>query len=171
MILAYDIGRNLGWAMFAHGKVTSGVEKLPNKKSKAQNVGIASSLAAAQQHIAAHMLIAATETGLRAVAYEQVRRHLGTDAAHAYGAYMGIFALQCHQSGVPFVGYGVAHIKKLWTGKGNANKIDMIREARRRGFYVADDNEADALAVLNAHMIATGWPDGIKVKSKGIDNE
>ena len=38
-----------------------------------------------------------------------------------------------------------------WTGgyaKGNADKAAMIAAARARGFSPADDNEADAIAIL-----------------------
>jgi Holliday junction resolvasome RuvABC endonuclease subunit len=47
-----------------------------------------------------------------------------------------------------------ASVKKHWTGKGNAKKDDMIAACRQRGWWVADDNEADALAIwdLGCHL-------------------
>ena len=33
-------------------------------------------------------------------------------------------------------------------GKGNADKVSMIAAARARGYSPADDNEADAIAIL-----------------------
>ena len=39
-------------------------------------------------------------------------------------------------------------IKKHATGKGNANKDQMIGAVRMRGHTPADDNEADAIALL-----------------------
>jgi len=50
--------------------------------------------------------------------------------------------------GVPYQGVPVGTIKKFLTGQGNANKQAMIDAARRRGFSPADDNEADAIAIL-----------------------
>jgi len=50
--------------------------------------------------------------------------------------------------GVPYQGVPVGTIKKFLTGKGNANKDAMIAAAQARGFSPADDNEADAIAIL-----------------------
>ena len=43
----------------------------------------------------------------------------------------------------------VGTIKRHATGKGNAPKEAMIAAARARGFSPADDNEADAIAILH----------------------
>ena len=51
--------------------------------------------------------------------------------------------------GVPYSGVPVGTIKRQWTGQGNAPKQAMIAAARARGFSPADDNEADALAILH----------------------
>ena len=40
-------------------------------------------------------------------------------------------------------------IKRHVTGKGNAGKSEMVSAVRARGYLVTDDNEADALAVLD----------------------
>ena len=50
--------------------------------------------------------------------------------------------------GVPYQGVPVGTIKRHATGKGNANKEAMMAVARSRGFSPADDNEADAIAIL-----------------------
>ena len=50
--------------------------------------------------------------------------------------------------GVPYDGVPVGTIKRHATGKGNADKEAMIAAARARGFSPADDNEADAIAIL-----------------------
>jgi Holliday junction resolvasome RuvABC endonuclease subunit len=50
--------------------------------------------------------------------------------------------------GVPYEGVPVGTIKRHATGKGNASKQTMIDAARARGFDPADDNEADAIALL-----------------------
>lgn len=52
----------------------------------------------------------------------------------------------------------VSTIKKHWTGRGNAKKVDMLRVARERGFHPADDNQADALALLDYALCAEGEP-------------
>ena len=50
--------------------------------------------------------------------------------------------------GIPYEGVPVGTIKRHATGKGNANKDVMMAAARARGFSPADDNEADAIAIL-----------------------
>jgi Holliday junction resolvasome RuvABC endonuclease subunit len=42
----------------------------------------------------------------------------------------------------------VGTIKRFATGKGNADKSEVIAALRARGFEPADDNEADAIAIL-----------------------
>jgi Holliday junction resolvasome RuvABC endonuclease subunit len=81
------------------------------------------------------------------VAFEEVRRHLGTDAAHVYGGIVGILTAECEERGIPYQGYPVGAIKKLATGKGNAPKDAMLAAARARwpDITVTDDNQADAL--------------------------
>lgn len=84
--------------------------------------------------------------------FEEVRRHAGTDAAHVYGGLMATLTAWCEDHGVPYEGVPVGTIKKAWTGKGNANKAVMIAECLDRGYSVADDNEADAIALFNVKM-------------------
>jgi Holliday junction resolvasome RuvABC endonuclease subunit len=49
----------------------------------------------------------------------------------------------------PNRGVPVATIKCHVTGKGNASKEEVIAAIRARGHSLADDNEADALALLD----------------------
>lgn len=80
--------------------------------------------------------------------FEEVRRHLGTDAAHAYGGFLGILTSWCERNCVPYKGVPVQTIKKYITGKGNASKQMVIEALHNRGYKVIDHNEADALALL-----------------------
>ena len=52
--------------------------------------------------------------------------------------------------GLEAVGYNLAQIKRHATGKGNANKEAMVKAAEEKlGVAVGDDNEADALWILD----------------------
>ena len=83
------------------------------------------------------------------VVYEEVRRHLGTDAAHVYGGMLAILTEWCERNKIPYEGVPVGTIKKFATGKGNAPKADMILAVNTRwGIDVSDDNEADAIALF-----------------------
>lgn len=86
--------------------------------------------------------------GVTVIYYEEVRRHASTSAAHIYGGFVAMLKSFCVDNGVGYESVPVGQIKKSWTGKGNAKKDAMIDEARRRGHEPADDNEADALAIL-----------------------
>jgi Holliday junction resolvasome RuvABC endonuclease subunit len=86
--------------------------------------------------------------GVDLVVYEQVRRHAGVDAAHAFGGWLAILTAWCDHHGIAYQGAPVGTIKRHITGKGNADKAAVIAAIRARGFNPADDNEADALAIL-----------------------
>jgi Holliday junction resolvasome RuvABC endonuclease subunit len=86
--------------------------------------------------------------GIDAVYFEEVRRHIGTDASHVYGGLLATLTSWCEAHGIPYQGVAVGTIKRFATGKGNADKQAMIAAVRERGFEPADDNEADAIAIL-----------------------
>jgi len=88
--------------------------------------------------------------GVDLVIYEEVRRHLGTDAAHIYGGIVAIIQEHCELKEIPYQGVPVGTIKKFATGKGNSNKEAMLAAARDRWpeVDIVDDNQADALWLL-----------------------
>ena len=86
--------------------------------------------------------------GLDAIFFEEVHRHLGVDAAHAYGGFLAHVTAWCEHHQIPYEGVPVGTIKRHATGKGNANKEAMIAAMQSCGFSPGDDNEADALALL-----------------------
>jgi hypothetical protein len=85
---------------------------------------------------------------IAAIWFEEVRRHAGTDAAHVYGGLMATLTAWAELRGVPYAGVPVGTIKRHATGKGNADKAAIFAAMRVRGHAPADDNEADALALL-----------------------
>ena len=86
--------------------------------------------------------------GFDLVVYEQVRNYAGVDAAHAFGGWLAILTAWCDHHEIAYQGVPVGTIKRHVTGKGNADKAAVIAAIRARGFNPADDNEADALAIL-----------------------
>jgi Holliday junction resolvasome RuvABC endonuclease subunit len=82
------------------------------------------------------------------LAFEEVRRHSSTDAAHVYGGLMATLTAWCEARLKPYQGVPVGTIKKHVTGKGNANKALVMQAMVDRGHKPCDDNEADALALL-----------------------
>ena len=86
--------------------------------------------------------------GLRRVVFEEVLRHAGTDASHVYGGFLATLTAWCEEHEVPYEGVPVGTIKRYATGRGNVDKAKMIEAMRARGYLPADDNEADAIALL-----------------------
>jgi Holliday junction resolvasome RuvABC endonuclease subunit len=142
-LLAIDLGTTTGWALrprdqqIAHGFVTlkpqrfegGGMRYLRFKRWLTELKGLA--------------------TDIHAVYFEEVRRHVGVDAAHVYGGLMATLTTWCEHHGIPYQGVPVGTIKKHATGKGNAGKEEVLAAMRAKGHPVADDNEADALALLH----------------------
>lgn len=89
--------------------------------------------------------------GLTAVYFEEVRRHLGVDAAHVYGGFLATLTAWCEAMphGLPYQSVPVSHIKRQVTGKGNASKQEVISAVKAKGYQPQDDNEADALALID----------------------
>ena len=86
--------------------------------------------------------------GIDAVYFEEVRRHIGTDAAHVFGGLLATLTAWCEQHSLPYQGVPIGTWKRHACGKGNANKDEVIAAMRARGFEPVDDNEADAIAIL-----------------------
>jgi Holliday junction resolvasome RuvABC endonuclease subunit len=143
IILALDLGTTTGWALrpsdgdMAHGFVSfrpqrfegGGMRFLRFKRWLSE--------------------IHATANDIHAVYFEEVRRHVGVDAAHVYGGLMATLTTWCEHRNIPYQGVPVGTIKKHATGKGNAGKGEVIAAMRAKGHPVTDDNEADALALLH----------------------
>lgn len=85
---------------------------------------------------------------IEAIHFEEVRRHVGTDAAHVYGGLLAVLSAWCEEHLVAYQGVPVGTIKQFITGKGNADKAAVIAAVQAKGFAPADDNEADAIAIL-----------------------
>ena len=141
-ILALDLGTTTGWAIRGYdGLITSGTA---NFKPGRYDGGGMRYLRFTNWLTELDRLSGPIAT----IWFEEVRRHAGTDAAHVYGGLMASLTSWGELRGVSYQGVAVGTIKKHATGKGNAPKQAMIDAARARGFSPADDNEADAIAIL-----------------------
>jgi Holliday junction resolvasome RuvABC endonuclease subunit len=141
-ILALDLGTTTGWALrTSDSRITSGT--ITFKPSRFEGGGMR--YLRFRRWLAE---IADLAGGLGRIAFEEVRSHAGTDAAHIYGGFLGQLTAWCEERAIPYEGVPVGTIKRFATGKGNAGKEAVIAAMRARGFAPADDNEADALALL-----------------------
>lgn len=143
--LALDLGTTTGWAICRDGLTVSGTVSF--KVGRYEGGGM-------RYLRFQRWLDEMAGDGLDSIWFEEVRRHLGTDAAHVYGGLLATLTAWAEHNGIPYSGVPVGSIKKHATGKGNASKEAMIAAAVARHFAPADDNEADALALL--HMVERG---------------
>ena len=142
-ILALDLGTTTGWALRgSDGNVTSGSESFRPQRFEGGGM----------RFLRFKRWLTELKTvadGIDALHFEEVRRHVSTDAAHAYGGFLATLTAWCEHHQIPYQGVPVGTIKKHATGKGNAGKEDAIASVRARGHSPSDDNEADALALLH----------------------
>ena len=143
IVLTLDLGTQTGWACrSASGVVSSGTINF--KPGRYQGGGMR--YLRFNQWLTDLLAVAGP---VEALYFEEVRRHLGVDAAHAYGGFLGHLTAICEQQGIAYAGVPVGTIKRHVTGKGNANKAKVIQAVRLLGYYPTDDNEADALALMH----------------------
>lgn len=142
-LLALDLGTTTGWALSGQTHhITSGCENFKPQRFEGggmRYLRFKRWLTEIKQSV----------DSIDAVYFEEVRRHAGVDAAHAYGGFLATLTAWCEHHQIPYQGVPVGTIKKHATGKGNASKDDMIAAAKARGFDPVDDNESDALALLH----------------------
>lgn len=153
LILTLDLGIKTGWAIHdQNGVITSGVSHI--KTTRFEGGGMR------------YLKFKKWLTELKSkygefeeIHFEEVRMHrsrnkqgkvtFNIDAAHAYGGFVATLTAWCEHHQIPYAAVSVGQIKKHITGKGNANKAMVIKAVKAKGFNPADDNEADALALLD----------------------
>ncbi|MGE0580496.1 crossover junction endodeoxyribonuclease RuvC [Reyranella sp.] len=141
-ILSLDLGTTTGWALRSHDSLlTSGTVSFRPGRYDGGGMRYLRFRSWLDQ-------IAADAGGLAAIYFEEVRRHVGTDAAHIYGGFLGILTAWCESRAIAYQGVPVGTIKRHVAAKGNADKAAVMAAIRARGFSPADDNEADAIAIL-----------------------
>ena len=151
-ILALDLGTHTGWALrHRDGTTTSGSESFAPRRFEGGGM----------RYLRFKRWLTEVKhsaDGIEAVHFEEVRRHAGVDAAHAYGGFLAHLTAWCEHHQIPYQGVPVGTIKKHATGRGNAGKAEVIAAMRAQGFDPADDNEADALALLQWALRVEGEP-------------
>jgi hypothetical protein len=148
-ILALDLGQKTGWAVRnADGAITSGTAEFKPGRFEGGGMVFLRFRAWLQE-------VDETAGGIGAVYFEEVVARRGIAAAHAY--FLAHLTAWAEATKTPYRDVPVGTIKRHATGKGNADKDAVIAAVRALGFDPADDNEADALALLD-WVLTTGGP-------------
>ena len=141
-ILALDLGTSAGWSFRSpDGHISTGTVSL--KHTRYDGGGM--------RYLRFRRWLEQLDIDagpIEAIYFEEVRRHAGTDAAHVYGGLLGMLTAWCEEHQVAYQGVPVGTIKRFIAGKGNADKAAVIAAVQGKGFAPADDNEADAIAIL-----------------------
>jgi hypothetical protein len=140
-ILSLDLGTSMGWALRLGGKTHSGTVSFRPSRYDGGGMRFVRFRSWLEQLAADRALPAS-------IYFEEVRRHAATDAAHIYGGFLACLTAWCEERGIAYQGVPVGTIKRHVTARGNADKQAVIDAVRARGFAPADDNEADAIAIL-----------------------
>ena len=143
-ILALDLATTTGYAIRRHdGEIDSGRIRLPEKVERDGQ----------RLHALRKILteLKFSYQGFDFVVWENAPFQKGV-ANERYHNLAGTLMVWCEQHEVGYGKVDVSTIKKFATGKGNAQKPDMIKAAKDVGYNVIDDNEADALHLLRLTM-------------------
>jgi crossover junction endodeoxyribonuclease RuvC len=136
-VVALDLGTKMGWAVLEDGQRFSGTEEFQSGRFEGGGM----------RYLRFRRWLA--KLGPGEVYFEEVRFSKTTDAAHVYGGMLATLTAWCEEHGVPYMGVPVKTVKKHATQNGNAGKPAMVAAARARGWEPRDDNEADALWILD----------------------
>lgn len=141
IVLALDLGTTTGWAISQDGTINSGTQGF--KPGRYEGGGM--------RFLRFRKWLTEVKNSagvIDAVYFEEVRRHMGVDAAHAYGGFLATLSAWCEHHHIAYSGVPVGTIKRHATGKGQASKEAVIAAMQAKGHQPQDDNEADAIALL-----------------------
>ena len=151
-VLALDLGTRMGWAIIRPNGTISGMKSFVPRSHDVPGQRWINFRAFLNE------LAAMSETDIGAIYFEDLimnAKH-GVGPIVMFGGYVAHLQLWAGVRRIPLYPVHNATIKKHWTGKGNAKKVDMLRVCRERGIHAKDDNEADALALLDYALCCEG---------------
>jgi len=148
--LALDMANQTGWAVSDGKEVISGTELLSKPAA-----GVPASI----RGLALLFTTLSQSWDIVDIVYE-FPHHRGRYAT-ASGYYLvGKLLELCDENNIKVQGVHSKAVKKWATGNGNASKDQMKEECIIRGYNPKDDNEADALLILEYHLHKLGVKHG-----------
>lgn len=135
-ILALDIATKTGWKT----ETSSGVIDFKPNRGESDGMRVVRFKSRIKEIISLE--------GIDLVAYERPAG-MHKSSIMVESEMIGVLKLLCIEQNIQMACYSASEIKKFATGKGNANKIQMVEAAIQLGFNPKDDNEADAIHLYN----------------------
>lgn len=142
VILAIDPGVFSGWATNKHGTIESGVEEFPKERGSSEGMRYINF----NKWI--HEILDLIQPDI--VAIEKSFTFKSGQAADIQSGFRTRIYEACTKKDIDYFSVPPPTLKKFFTGNGRASKEDMIKKASEKfNKEIEDDNEADALALLN----------------------
>jgi Holliday junction resolvasome RuvABC endonuclease subunit len=134
-ILALDVATRTGWCT----ETASGVWDLTPKRDQSKGMKLVKFKAFLKEIIALEKITL--------VAFERSQGAHQSAVIHQAELH-GILKLYCEENSIEYVAHSPSEIKRFATGKGNSNKLAMVKAAQEKhGMQGDDDNEADAIHI------------------------
>ena len=139
-ILSLDPATKCGWA---HSSGVSGTWDLSVRRDESAGMRLIRMRSKLNEILKAHPI--------ELVVYEAARNAAPKmqGALVVQATIQSVLVVWCEDNSVNYRGYSPTEIKKHATGKGNANKAAMMKSAEQRFGKIEDDNQADALWLLD----------------------
>ncbi len=142
MILALDLATLTGYAVGGDGfPPRGGTINLKPAKGETDAVRFL--------RLTQHLKRIIKEHEITEIYFEKVDFIVSTRQGHLWGGYWSYLLGVAHANKLTCTGINVKKLKKYATGNGNAKKEQMIQAAIAKGWRPQDDNEADALWILD----------------------
>lgn len=149
-ILALDLATTTGWALHAAGVLTSGSQDFARYKGSSSR---------AAEHVGEPFAKFGRWVRERirddkptVIVYERSGFFKSMAAVDTSKGLRGVLLAYAAAYGVRVECYAPSQVKLFWTGSGRAKKPEMIAATlARAGVRAVDDNESDAIALLELH--------------------
>lgn len=166
-ILALDLGRRTGWAVLTPETEDSGVHELYDDVRGTRPYRDGARFVALNEFLTK----LETEHGpFDVVPFESVSDCKGRQV-QLYNGYRATLMAWAEIRGKIVVPLPVGTIKKLVTGKGNADKEQMINALRELGYPVFDDNESDAIGILLTMLVLPEIIANAEARKRTVDKK
>jgi len=139
-ILTLDMATKTGWATNIHGR-RAGVIEFALKRGESPGMRFLRCRAWLNE---LHKLLSGK---IGVIVYEQAHHRGGAATAVCVGLVTEVQAFAAEHN-IELMPVHTATLKKFATGNGRASKAEMIQAAREKSWNVQDDNEADAVLLL-----------------------
>jgi len=152
IILSLDLATSTGWACYEEGDITIGSASFALKRGDSPGMRFLRCRSWLRE-----MLKLLGNIDL--IVYEQPHQRGGHPTQVAMGLVTEVLSFSA-RANIETTTVHSMSLKKWATGKGNAKKPRMIEEAKNRGYDVTNDDEADAVLMLEYTL------EGLNVSSR-----